>query len=1008
MYLYVTYELSPFTKGGVGTYMQHIVEEALRTKKKVALLFGISQQTVNRIRDSYASRECNDLLKFYSIYDFAWHRDGPNEFWSKSKMFCESIIEILNLETINYIEFFDYCGPAYHTLCEKALNPALRDIPIAIRIHNTIEVIDRFSGRIQEGISSPYWLEREAIALADHIIIPSMKFWKESANIYDVPPERLVEIPPPFTASLVPKAHDHREGIVFIGRPSVIKGFDTLAEALKLFNNGSAAPPLPDVTIIGPEETVTGALNTTDLAARTGLGARMRVTGHVHPAELRGLIGQFEIAIFPNRTESYCYALHEAHLAGVRIIANAIPAFLAHLEESCDVRFFDGTPSDLARVLHEMLAHDQGGRATDLCKIRDRYIDKPFEALIPPSTSKPILDNSCLLVTKADDCDGQQVWAFARAAQDAAPNVALGFLAAQHCKENTKSAMEALDKLLDNNCSKTIFIATVCREGATPDHVARALRRLWTNPSLLCVLIFADWTEQEILNIGEKILFPENFKIPTAVIWRFSSRAMAYNHFAKNFDQIVDANTLLNFATTAIIGTSDHPSARLYTAARTLMFNIVGKQSNVESLDMIDHRLCIASSLQNGCSFLVLVRGSMRYTASSFVRQLFGFVQADMNSYTSSYGGLVIDDDTGSVEIDITSDNAEIWIYKGGKRSAEILAQGVAYYEVNDVQEPVFNPVALAYEQAGDILINIEDDIEHVFVLHSKISPNTEKRSDSHITEASSIEQIISRIGLLKAQRARVVLYDTHLDKMVTECLLANARHIGRLELTIVMGEGFFYAQNWTMHLALEHAKRIASTCKRFALTIQTTSMMAPRLQALGFITRINEMHQSPAHRYEPVEKRKLRPIRILMSSAGTYAGHYGHQLCALAMALTRHDGSKWRLDIVEPNVQSQKLLADLQLGLNTVQINTRNAKDKSNEYDLVMEIYPDNLISTAACEAVENGAHGLLGRGSQHWFPANEGLSYIDEWEAADRIADELALILRGHTQDVANTVEY
>ena len=1007
MYLYVTYELSPHTKGGVGTYMQHIVREACRTGTKIALLFGIGRENVDRIRSEFITQGYADTVKVYSMFDLATAREAPNEYWRNSRMFCEAITSIVNLERIDYIEFFDYCGPAYHTLCEKALNPALRDIPIAIRIHNTIEVIDRFSGRIQEGITSPYWLEREAIALADHIIIPSMKFWKESADIYEVPPARLIEITPPFTASLVPKAYEHREGIVFIGRPSVIKGFDTLAAALELFNNRRDAPPLPDVTIIGPEETVTGALNTTDLAARSGLGARMRVTGHVPPAELRGLIGRFDIAIFPNRTESYCYALHEARLAGVRIIANAIPAFLAHLEESCDVRFFDGTPSDLARVLHEMLANEQDIRATDLSQLRGRYLGRPFEALIPTFVSQPLLDNCCLLVIKAESCAGQHDWAFARAAQDAAPNVAFA-LPAHHGDGNSKAAMESLEGLLDDASSKTIFIATVCREGTTPDHVARALRRLWTNPTLQCVMIFADWAEQEILAAGEKIVFPPLFKRPTAVVWRFSSRAMAYNHLAKKFDRIVDANTILNFTNTAIIGTSDHPSARIYTAASALVTKIVGKQSQTESLDMLDHRLCIASSLQSGRSFLVLVRGSMRYTASSFVRQLFGFVQADINSYTSSYGGLVIDDDAGSVEIDITSDNAELWIYKGGKRRAEILAQGEALYMVSDVYEPVFNPVTLSYEQAGDTLIDVDGDIEQVFVLHSKIPPNTPQIPDRHITEESSIEQIIKRIGLLKTQRARVVLHDTDLDEILTECLLANSRHIGCLELTIVMGEGFFYSQDWTMHLALEHAKRMATTCKRFALSIQTRPMMVPRLQALGFVTRINEMYQSPAHRNEPVEKRKLRPIRILMSSAGTYAGHYGHQLSAFAMALTRRDGTKWRLDIVEPNVQSQKLLVDLQLGINTVQIGTRNAKAKAHEYDLVMEVYPDSLISVVACEAIENGAHGLLGRGSQHWFPANECLSYIDEWEAADRIADELVLILRGHTHDVANTVEY
>ena len=56
MRLFVSYEVSPFTAGGVGTYFDHVLNISRRDRVDIGILFGLPQSQVDPIRSTINSQ----------------------------------------------------------------------------------------------------------------------------------------------------------------------------------------------------------------------------------------------------------------------------------------------------------------------------------------------------------------------------------------------------------------------------------------------------------------------------------------------------------------------------------------------------------------------------------------------------------------------------------------------------------------------------------------------------------------------------------------------------------------------------------------------------------------------------------------------------------------------------------------------------------------------------------------------------------------------------------------
>ena len=171
------------------------------------------------------------------------------------------------------------------------------------------------------------------------------------------------------------------EEIVFYGRIFEFKGVERLVRAgLELLERR------PDArfrfVFIGPDahDSRVGGSYTAFLRDRIPQAwrARFEFAGHLDHDAVAKRLERALFAVFPNRFESFCYALHELRDARVPIIATDIPAFRAVLAHERDALLCDGTVRGLTAAMERLL---------DDAALRERLGDHPLE---PRTAIEPI------------------------------------------------------------------------------------------------------------------------------------------------------------------------------------------------------------------------------------------------------------------------------------------------------------------------------------------------------------------------------------------------------------------------------------------------------------------------------------------------------------------------------------------------------------------------------------------------------------------------------------------
>lgn len=364
--LFISYEINPVTPGGVGTFIASITSVLLRDGHRVSLLLDIGEEEFAAWQQYDAvAPDCRARLKSFRVHNLCETlAEQADEFPSvahwKSFQFAHCLRVLHAQMPVDLVEFVDYCGPAYYSLLARLAEPAAFPARIAVRLHNSIEIIDRRVGNAFQSFRTyDYALERAAIALADMVLTPGMRFWRDEAeSIYPLPEWR---VQPSFPVrAVLPFCADpeHGRDIIFVGRVSTFKGMDRLLNAAVVaFADDTLGRLFRRFVLIGPEETVSSSLSERDIMAiAEGLPAgRVIFPGRLDEAGMLEYFAEAAVAVFPNRMESFCYAAHEAHMAGVPLILSDTPAFRDHFTDDETALFFNNTIPGLLDQLRRVL-----------------------------------------------------------------------------------------------------------------------------------------------------------------------------------------------------------------------------------------------------------------------------------------------------------------------------------------------------------------------------------------------------------------------------------------------------------------------------------------------------------------------------------------------------------------------------------------------------------------------------------------------------------------------------
>src|SRR5207302_487251 len=120
-------------------------------------------------------------------------RGGTRSLWlDRSIRFADALAQVERRERPDVIEFFDFTGPAYTSLVRRLFRGTTA-APIAVRLHNTLELIDHFAPTraFDRDRYHLHALERASLALADVVLTPTRTYFDAHCARYAVDPRRV-------------------------------------------------------------------------------------------------------------------------------------------------------------------------------------------------------------------------------------------------------------------------------------------------------------------------------------------------------------------------------------------------------------------------------------------------------------------------------------------------------------------------------------------------------------------------------------------------------------------------------------------------------------------------------------------------------------------------------------------------------------------------------------------------------------------------------------------------
>lgn len=410
--LFVSYEIHPTTMGGCGVLIHHAASALLAEGHDVVLLLDVSEYFFRKFVDHdrlafphpERIRACrvDDLCA-----DFTLPRDAvPCIFQWKSLRFAHAQRKVAAEVRPDFVEYFDYCGPGYYAFAQRLFADADEQQPVlGCRVHGSIEVLDRHGAGLVGDFDKflLHSFERRALTLAETVLVPTRTYYERYyRDLYSLAPERVVVSAPP-KQPFVPVRRRPAPGepfsVMFLGRMFHLKGVDQLVHAGVMLLKRR-----PDLNctfeLLGYDSEESPVPGSYVAYLRTLIPTRLRerfvFPGQQSHAEIARRLERTLFAVFPNRTESFCYALHEVYDAGVPVIVNNLPAFADFFHDGRNALVYDSTTHGLLRAMERMI--DEPVLRERLCRpfpvaeqpVTDFYArPRSLAPLVPPRGTDP-------------------------------------------------------------------------------------------------------------------------------------------------------------------------------------------------------------------------------------------------------------------------------------------------------------------------------------------------------------------------------------------------------------------------------------------------------------------------------------------------------------------------------------------------------------------------------------------------------------------------------------------
>ncbi len=365
---FVSYEIHPTTWGGCGVLLHNIARLLLADGHEVIFLLDVGLEYFERFQNhDRLDLPSPDHCRAYQVDSLCRSLDlQPDDFagifdW-KAYRFHHACRQVYAQEHPNIIEFFDYCGVGHYALSAKAAGLDYADARLAIRLHNSLEIIDHFEPTKPLTLErySLYALEHSALRLAETILYPSQSYLDQAYKPFYEPwlGDQKKSAPPLINFPTLMPASADSDIVLFYGRLFAFKGVDVFVDAAVAYLNRAANPRLM-FYLAGYDS---GAPPVGQGSYQAYLWQKIPVkhrqqfqfTGQLNWEQLRDLSPRIRFGVFPSYFESFCYAAQELYAAAVPIIVADIPGFRDYFRHETNALVCDGSVGSLALEMERL------------------------------------------------------------------------------------------------------------------------------------------------------------------------------------------------------------------------------------------------------------------------------------------------------------------------------------------------------------------------------------------------------------------------------------------------------------------------------------------------------------------------------------------------------------------------------------------------------------------------------------------------------------------------------
>jgi glycosyltransferase involved in cell wall biosynthesis len=393
---FVTFEIAPFTGGGIGTWLRNTLRAYTRQGVTLeVLLFG--QPHV----DPAAFSAVYPDIVLHQI-DFDYLPPGLLEPWQQQRSAFEfhaawrsyvlmRMLQKLERETgfFDVIEFVDWSGVAFYSLQAKRLGRSFQTSCISVRLHGTESLLRGYEHRPwhRENLVLAD-LERQTLLDADLKIthLPTTADAYKQHYGFDAAWRSgcVIEVPPINTTHLAANTisvDPYSTPIVFTSKFQPFKRAEIFLRGVGEFT--AATPEYRGPIIFAALDCDKEFKDRIEASIPIPLRHRVKLLSRL-AAEAREKLIARSIAIFPSAFETFCFAAYEASLSGALVLVNGNNSAFGNgspWRDRVNCRKFDGTSPDLARVLGETFRECQGGNENGPSRRHLRPIEISHQAV---------------------------------------------------------------------------------------------------------------------------------------------------------------------------------------------------------------------------------------------------------------------------------------------------------------------------------------------------------------------------------------------------------------------------------------------------------------------------------------------------------------------------------------------------------------------------------------------------------------------------------------------------